>query len=261
MTRDDDEQLRRTLERRSAVASRLAAAPARKPALVDALDSSRSTIDRAIDELTAVDCVRREGSEYALTTAGRLALRTYEGYRSATNAIVSTSEFVNCLSADAPLDTDLLEGASVSMSSEHVPDQALAPSTDLFKRSTRMRGFAPVVLGFYPNTIAEQLSRSDLTVEIIASPEVVEALPSIADVGSASLSEAEGLSLYESERELPYALWLMETPESDYAGITAYEAGGAAGVLMNDSRAAVEWAEAVYEKYRADASEATPFQP
>ncbi|MDS0293541.1 helix-turn-helix transcriptional regulator [Halogeometricum luteum] len=260
MTRDDDERLRRTLERRSAVASRLAAAPARKPALVDALDSSRSTVDRAIDELAAVGCVRREDSEYALTTTGRLALRTYEGYRSATDAIAATTEFVNCLPADAPLDTSLLDGASVSMSSEHVPDQALAPSTDLFKRATRMRGLAPVVLGFYPNTVAEQLSRDELTVEIVASAEVLGALPSIPDVGTASLSEADGLSLYESGGELPYALWLMETPESDYAGITAYDAGGAAGVLMNDSPAAVEWAESEYERYRADASEANPFR-
>lgn len=252
---DNKKDIRQVLEHRSSVLASLISSPARKPELVDALDSSRSTVDRAIDELVSAGCVYKEGRKYIPTTAGRLAFEKYEEYEETTNAISETTAFVNSLPEDAPLDTALLKGSSVTMSSDHAPDQALASSTDLFKRSTRMRGLAPVVLSFYPSYIADQLALGDLTVEIIASPDVLGAIPSLPDFGSVSLAEAEELQLYESDQELPYALWLMDTPESSYAGITAYNKGGVAGVLINDSQAAVEWAEAEYERYRSAASE------
>lgn len=253
----DDEQFRRTLERRSSILSQLVTAPARKPELVDVLDSSRSTIDRAIDELTAIDCVRKDDGEYIATTAGQLALQTHDQYECVTDAIAATTEFANYLPDDAPLSTDLLDGASITMSSDHAPDQALSPSNELFKRATQMRGLAPVVLSFYPSHIADQLATTDLTVEIVASTDVINTLPSLPQLGETSLTDTDGLSLYEAGEELPYALWLMDTPESDYAGITAYDAGGVVGVLINESRAAVEWAEVQYEQYRASATEAT----
>lgn len=252
---DGDEQFRRTLARRSSVLSQLATAPARKPELVDALDSSRSTVDRAIDELGAIGCIRKEDGAYVVTTTGRLALRRHDEYRRETDAIAATTAFVNHLPDDAPLSTDLLDGASVTMSSDHAPDHALSPSYDLFTRATRMRGLAPVVLSFYPNVVAERLAVSDLTVEIVASTDVIHALPSLPDLGETSLAEADGLSLYEAGEALPYALWLMDAPESTHAGITAYDAGGVAGVLINDSPAAVEWAEMQYERYRAASDE------
>lgn len=192
--------------------------------------------------------------QYVATTAGRLALREYEKYRRATDAVTSTAELLNHLPNDSPIGTDLLKGASVTMGAEHAPDQALAPSIDLFERATRMRGLAPVVLSFYPNLIAGRLSEGDITAEIIAESDVLDVLPELPSIGDAALSNTEGLSLYESHRELPYALWLMETPDASYTGITAYDSGGIAGLLMNDSDAAVRWAEEQYESYLETAS-------
>lgn len=248
-------QIRRILEQRYSVLKQLAHAPAPKPELVDILDISRSTIDRSIDDLVKSRCIRKENSRYKITVAGRLALEKHEEYQQATDAIESTAEFLNHLPDDVPISTDLLEGASVTMGAQHAPDQALAPSIDLFERATRMRGLAPVVLSFYPTLIAEQLSNGGITVEIIAESEVIEALPNLPEVGEKSLSDVDGLSMYESDRELPYALWLMDTPESTHAGITVYDAGGVAGILVNDSEPAVRWAESQYEQYLEDGTQ------
>lgn len=250
-----DVGIRRILERRSPVLATLQASSARKPELVDELESSRSTVDRAIGELTEAGLVEQDGSEYTVTTAGRLAYREYREYERATDTISSTTTtFVNHLPRDAPVNTSLLEGASITMGAAHVPDQALEPSNNLFERATRMRGLAPVVLSFYPSLIAEQLAEGDLTVEIVAEPDVLETLPSLPEFGTESLSEVGGLQLYESDEELPYALWVMDTLESSYAGITAYD-GGVVGVLINESQAAVQWADEQYTQYRNRASD------
>ena len=250
-----DAGIRRVLERRSPVLATLQASPARKPELVADLKSSRSTVDRAIRELTEAGLVETDGSEYMVTTAGRLALREHSEYERATDAVSSTRTFVNHLPRDAPVNTSLLEGASITMGADHAPDQALKPSNELFERATRMRGLAPVVLSFYPSLIAERLDEGDLTVEVVAEPDVLKALPTLPEFGTESLSEVDGLELYESGAELPYALWIMDTPKSSYAGITAYKHGGVAGVLINDAQEAVQWAEDQYTRYLEGASQ------
>ena len=61
------------------------------------------------------------------------------------------------------------------------------------------------------------------------------------------LVEREAVTLYEAESALPYALWLTGTAGGEYAGITAYDSGGAAGVLINETDAAVSGARTQYE--------------
>ncbi|MFC6724553.1 hypothetical protein ACFQE1_09235 [Halobium palmae] len=90
-------------------------------------------------------------------------------------------------------------------------------------------------------------------VGVAAGPDVLDALPDLPEIGDRSLADVDGLALYESDRGLPYALWLMETADSAYAGITAYDGTGVAGVLVNDSDAAVDWAEDLYRRYRRTA--------
>lgn len=250
---ESDEQFRSVLDHRYSMLRYLADSPASKPKLVDGLETSRSTVDRAINDLVEIGCVTSENGEYRPTTAGHLAMREHRRYRETTHAVSETTDFINHLPSDTGLDTSLLEQATVTMSKEHAPEQALTPTIDIFERATHMRGLAPVVLNFYPNLISNQLAESDLTVEIIAETDVVTTLPDIPNTGDVSLSDAEGLSLYETDSDIPYALWLMETPTETYAGITAYDSGGPAGVLINDTDAAVQWTETQYEQFRESA--------
>lgn len=248
-----DERFRVVLENRYGILQHLAVSPATKPELVEDLDTSRSTVDRAIEDLTDIDCLTTEDRRYTVTMVGALALQEQTRYRSTTQAIRSTGDLLSHLPPDSDLDTRMLEGADVTMAENHAPDQALTPSIDLFERATRMRGLAPVVLRFYPNLITNQLADSALTLEIVAESDVVATLPDLPMMGENSFSDIEGVTLYETDATLPYALWLMKTPSEMYAGIAVYDSGGVAGVLINNTDAAVQWAETQYEQYREDA--------
>ncbi|MDL0122860.1 helix-turn-helix transcriptional regulator [Halobacterium salinarum] len=250
---ESDARFREVLERRYEILQQLIDSPVTKPELVEKLETSRSTIDRGINDLVAVDCVTAQNGEYRATTAGHLALREHSRYRETSQAVQETTDLLNHLPAETGLDVDLLDGATVSMAEDHAPDQALLPTIDIFDRATRLRGLAPVVLNFYPNLLSNRLGESELTVEIVAETAVLSTLPDIPSLSGASLSELDGLTLYETGDGLPYALWLMDTPEGSYAGITAYESGGVAGVLINDTDAAVQWAQEQYEQYRENA--------
>ncbi|WP_235271557.1 hypothetical protein [Halorubrum saccharovorum] len=118
-----------------------------------------------------------------------------------------------------------------------------------------MKGLAPTVLKSDIFTVNSELDRDDLSVEIVAERSVIDSLRSFPGTPTESLLSRESLSLYESEADLPYALWIMETAEGDYAGITAHDTGGSvAGMIMTESEAAVQWATDQYQKYKRNAS-------
>lgn len=254
----DAQRVRAILENRSAVLRHLVDAPATKPEIVSALHTSRSTVDRAIRDLVEIDCVTETNGAYESTPAGRLALAEHDQYRSRIDSIRRSAALLNRLPTRAEIDPVLLDGASVTLSEPHAPDQALVPSIELFEQATTLKGLAPVVLAAYPDLIAERLARTDLTVEIIAEKRVISTLPDFADSRGERLLDQESLTLYEADDSLPYALWLMDTPSRTHAGITAYDSGGVAGVLINDSAAAVDWAHAQYRQYRERAHRVSP---
>lgn len=250
---ESDARFREVLERRYEILQQLIDSPATKPELVENLETSRSTVDRGINDLVAVDCVTAENGEYHATTTGHLALREHSKYRETAQAVQDTTDLLNHLPAETGLDVDLLNGATVTMAEDHAPDQALVPTIEIFDRATCLRGLAPVVLNFYPDLLSNRLAESELTLELVAETAVLSTLPDIPNLSDTSLREMDGLTLYETDDGLPYALWLMDTPGESYAGITAYDSGGVAGVLINDTDAAVQWTQEQYERYRENA--------
>lgn len=252
------ERFRSILENRHDVLGVLVEEPATKPALVEILDVSRSTVNRAIRDLQSVECITRTDDGYVATMTGRISLAEYDEYCDRTRSIQAAQPFLHVLPVDAPMDTAMLRGASVSMPNDHAPEEALKPTIDLLEQATEMRGLAPVVLSFYPDLLEQQVREQDVTMEIVAEEAVLAMLPNMMSTRVEPFMNHENVTLYESSDSLPYALWFMETPEGTTVGITAYVSGGVAGVLVNDSEAAVRWAAALYEQYREDARPVSP---
>ncbi|ELZ38056.1 helix-turn-helix transcriptional regulator [Halorubrum tebenquichense] len=240
----DGDALRSALHKRADVFRALADAPASKPELVDRLSSSRSTVDRAIADLEDVDCVESRNGTYSLTPAGRFALAERDRYAAATRTVERAAPLLNELPRDASLPSAFLAGATVTVAGPHAPSEAATASSELLERATAMRGLAPTVLKSDVFILNRALDREGLDVEVIAEPEVVEALSALSDTPVASLVSRDSFSLYRSAGPIPYALWVIEGPEGDHAGITFRQTGDATGMVVNDSPDAVEWADA-----------------
>lgn len=252
------ERFRSILENRNDVLRLLEAEPTTKTDLVEALDISRSTVDRAVRDLQTVECITRTNGRFTATATGRLALEEYDRYVDRTDAIRDARGFLEVLPDDAPLDTAMLHGAAITLPDQHAPEEALQPSIELLGESTSLRGTAPVVLSFYPDLFDAHVREHDLSVEVIAEPEVLATLPTMMSDRVEPFIHHENVSLFEAANPLPYALWLMETPDGTHAGITAYDAGGVAGLLINDSTPAVRWAQTQYEQHRERAQFVPP---
>lgn len=257
MTRDAA-RLRTVLANRHEVLRSLDQGPATKPELVGELDAARSTVDRAIRDLTEVGCVEPDDGRYRPTTAGRLALAEHDDYVAGTDAVHRATAFVNALPADSPPDVAMLRGCELTLAEPHAPEVALAPSIEVLDRATAMVGLAPVLLSAFPQLIVERVEAGGLSVEIVAQRNVIDSLSALAGGEGTRLLENDAVTVYSTDEPLPYALWVMETPGGAVAGITGYDDGGVHGVLLNDSDAAVERAREQYAAYRRSARRVEP---
>jgi predicted transcriptional regulator len=250
----DGRALRDVLHKRADVFRAIEASPASKPELVERLSSSRSTVDRAIADLTDADCVESRSGTYSLTATGRFALAERDRYAAATRTVEAASDLLNDLPEGTTLPSVFLEGATVSVADPHAPSSASTASSRLLERATAMRGLAPTVLKSDVFIIDRELDREDLEVSIVAEPAVVEALSELSDTPVATLLARDSFDLYRSAGSLPYALWVMETPDADHAGITFRGTGDVTGLVTNDSPDAIAWANAELASYRERAS-------
>jgi len=254
------EPIREAVGKRSEFLAVLREGAFHKPALVEELSVSRSTVDRAIDDLTGAGLVERGADGYTVTLNGRLAHDAYREYAALTDGLAAARPLLDALPASTRLPPGVLAGADVEIAEPHAPEGALSQAVSTLERSSTLRGFAPVVKTNYVALIHEAVVENDLAVEIVVEERTRESLPAIAR-GSDELREllaSPAVSLLEVEEELPYALWLMDTPERAVAGITVHDAGGIVGVVTNDRPDAVDWCEALYDEVRADATELSP---
>jgi hypothetical protein len=51
----------------------------------------------------------------------------------------------------------------------------------------------------------------------------------------------------------PYALWVAETPDGEYAGLMPHSETGVRGLIVTDADGACRWALDQYETYREEA--------
>lgn len=257
MSRDAPEgrRLRDVLRKRETVLRALGERPARKPALVDRLDVSRSTVDRAIADLDDVGLVDTVDGAYTLSKTGELALRVRDEYVERTDRIGEAEPLLKALDPEAPFDPVILDGANVVLADPRTPEGALATVAAGFDEADSLRGFAPVVKSNYASILREHVAHG-LDVEIIVERDVLDSMAAVTKTRPelAELFASESVTVLVTDESLPYALWVTTGEGGSRAGLTVHDAGGVLGVIDNDREVAVEWCRDLYERIRSTSS-------
>lgn len=263
MSREDQgEAVREATRKRAAVLAELIEGPARKPALVDAVGVSRSTVDRAVGELSAAGLAVAAGGTVRATPAGELALSARREYESFTDGLGAAGPLLEALPDGAPLDRSLFAGATVTIADPGAPEAALRTALDALADADRLCGFAPVVKSNYAALVGEQVLERGLEVELLVERDTLESAAAVARDREvlADLFAADEVDLRVVDEPLPYALWIADGGSVDgaVAGLTVHDGGGIVGVLSNDRPDAVAWARETYRDRREGSEPARP---
>jgi predicted transcriptional regulator len=223
-----------------------------KPELAAALSVSRSTVDRAVRDLEASGLVERDGG-VSLTLKGRLALDSYETFAAHLRDLNATESALDTLPDDARVDRALLRDATVVEATPVAPQRATEAYRSLVADATRVRGYASALLDGNVQTFRERIVEDGLEADLVLDPDVLDALVGAHGSAVADARDTGRLTMLEATDELAYSLMLVETPATTHACALFYDESGHTGLVRNDSREAVEWAEAVYDELRVAA--------
>ncbi len=247
------EGLREAVAKRHDVLAVLLEEPMTKPELVDRLTASRSTIDRAIRELEEVETVERIGSTYHPTTSGKIAFSEFQNYVKTTETLTDGIPLLEVWPDDSPISPAVIRDAEVHVADSHTPENALTPIVNVLKSASKVRVLMPVVLTTYLDILETFVEENCLEVELVVEDEILGAFDDPYWSANRGLETASEVRVHTSEAELPFTLWLIDTDDERYAGVTVHERGGIRGVILNESPDAVEWATDHYETYRDEA--------
>jgi tetratricopeptide (TPR) repeat protein/DNA-binding transcriptional ArsR family regulator len=252
------------LTRRVDVLQRLADAPAHVRDLVDELDQSRSTINRAIGELEDADLVKRDDDGYAATTAGRLALDRLDAFRGELGDVVAADAVLDPLPFDAPVDTRAVAGSDALLATDPAPYRPLERFHDDLADATRYRALLPALDD--PRQVRllyEHVVTQDDSAELVVAPDLFTTLREEFPRRMAAMAEADGFTLHVGDVP-PFAVGLVDVDggqggdaETAVHVVVFSERGGVHGTLRNGTPGAVRWADERFEAALSDADDRT----
>ncbi|MXR51802.1 MarR family transcriptional regulator [Halovenus sp. WSH3] len=253
----DGPALREQVRKRSDLLGTLRSEPMTKAELVDHVDVSRSTVDRAIDSLETTGFVERRDGRYRVTTQGRLVTESYQRHVDRTDALAAAAPILDCLPPGAHIDPLMFETGSVHVADPHVPEQAIAGAVEALSSADRVRVFSPVVKSNYINLVHEQIADRDAEMTLVVGPEASQSLSSLASVTDAveGLLTNESFDLRVAESSLPYMLYLITGGETETVGVTVHDDGALVGSVISTDSDALSWGR---QRFDAVADRAEP---
>lgn len=250
----DTSELLAVVKRRGDVLRALDGGSHQKYRLEERLDVSRSTIDRGIRELEALELIERSEGGYRRTLPGTLALAEYDQFRDRIAGLCEAAALLANIDPSAEVDAALLEGGRVVESDRTAPHRPVEVLYGIVERSNVVRGFAPAIHPKQVDTYEEQLLEGTLTADLVLTEPVLEHMLSSYTEAFRATEELDQLRLWETPRSLQYSLTIAETPDGTYAALMVYSDQGTEGCIVNETPEAVAWAEDRYEREREQAT-------
>ncbi|KPN30572.1 putative ATPase [Halolamina pelagica] len=209
--------------------------PLFKRDIIDRLDTSRSTVDRAIDALVDAGLVAHVDGGYRTTRTGRLALTRYETLRSDVQNVLDASPVVDAVPADVTLSALTVAKSTTHRVDPHdVPDlvrEALTGATSVVAALPRLSD--SVVLDTY-----RKHADPETRTRLVFSPSLADALLDRLPTQSRRLATADVRVFRGAVADVGIVVCRGET---DRALVIAYTGfGGVAGVLELTDPAAVD---------------------
>lgn len=227
--------------RRRELLAALESGPVDKPTLVESLQVSRSTVDRAVRELEDAALVERAGGEVSLTAKGRVLYRGYLELEDTATGVQESTQVFEGLPADNAPHPVIFAGGDVIEGSQTVPNRPLDVLEEYVEVAHRIDAVTlsvvPRMVEAYRDAIIE-----DQTAVRMTMPEVV--IEELIDTHEETLSAVleTDADLRQAKTAPPYGALRFDTGDGSIAVLLSHGNGGLRGMVRNDSPLAVAWA-------------------
>ena len=241
----------RTLVKRWEFLTVLEGDPRTKRELEAPLDVSRSTVNRAVSELEAVDVIERlPSAEYRLTRLGRLVFHRW----SMTLDDLATLLDAHARGVGLPTgehgEAVAFRGATVTPPGPHRTDLPFRRFRARLREADRFLGVSPGIDARFDEAVLERVLDHGFEAELVTAPGVVEVASTPAGDPITAALETGGLAVRVADGRLPFGLGLFGGEGDRELGVLLYGRSGVAGFVRTDRPVPVGWGEQLFRRYR-----------
>lgn len=224
-------------------------------ALVDRCDAARVTITRNLEKLRDRGLVVDGTDGYRLTPLGALVAEEFLALVDTVETADELEPVLRRLPTGAfDLDPRALADAEVTVSTAANPYAPATRHAETLLTSSRARLLLPAVNAQAMADLTDHLDSEGVEFVFVVSADVAAKFRGELSEHAAELREADGLSLYEYDGDVPYFLGLVGGTVQ--IGV-ADEEGIPRALAESDAEEVRSWAEETYQSYRSDAE---PFE-
>ncbi|GAA0285969.1 tetratricopeptide repeat protein [Halobacterium noricense] len=237
----DVEMLREVVAKRRAFLAALAEQPQYKRDLIDELDASRSTVDRAVAELVDFDLVETADGRYRTTRAGEFALERHDAYRTELRDVAANADVLGALPEEVTLDASVVANADVHLT-DHDRQRPLSLVGDAVREATAVDAVLPRLADSRMlDAYRSQGRRPDTSSRIVLSAPLAATLRERFPAHLHDIATADGTRVYNGD--LPPLGVVHVQGDVDAVYVVAYaDSGGIAAIFEHTTSDAVEWA-------------------
>lgn len=247
--------------RRSDLLAALETGPLSKAELVDRLDVSRSTVDRAVRELESYGFVRRTDDGMALAGSGQLvgeAVDRFERRLSELAQLQVLLEFVDDAD-DFGLPPFVFEGSDVYMNDRYEAENVASEIPPRVRNAERIDAVSKALSSTRSaKTIYEAIVEEGVTFRGVYAVSMASFIRAWGSEERRQMAETGNYEAYVTQRDVPVSVFNFTFSDREEVAIFVYDdQSNLIGAVVNDDPEATAWGREIYRDYRADAFEIT----
>ncbi|MFC7081311.1 helix-turn-helix transcriptional regulator [Halorussus caseinilyticus] len=220
----------------------------RKSEIQKRCSESRSTVYRALEQLTEQGILAERGRGYVPTSFGKRLFREYEQYHRRATDVSDAKDILETL-PDSGVPNEVFIDADIEYPNPYSPTTMLTCFTDVLHTSSRVAWLSPVLYPQYVDIWTELTDDETVRTLLLLQSEAMTYLEREDPDASDTLADASHVSLEQNDAELPFGLVVTDSSDPVMILIAHGDDGGFRGIVRNSADAAVEWARGVFADY------------
>jgi len=225
----------------------------RKREISERINASRTTLRRNLDYLLEQGWVSNTNGEYSITPTGELVISDFLELVDTVNSAKRIQPFLKSQPLnELGLDVQALKGAQITSSTRSDPYAPVRRHVETVSSAKRFRALLPTVSPDALESAQKRLQNGDAHHEVIINSDVAKVFRTKQEYSELiqTLIETEHVDIHVSERRIPCYIGIIDGSVQIGAN---NEKGIPHALLETDSQEAREWAERLYEEFRAEA--------
>lgn len=227
-----------------------------KRAIVEELDRSRSTVNRAIGRLRTAGLVEETADGCRTTLVGRLALEEYRRYVDRSADVLAAEKALSVLPPEADVPLHAVAGGQVYSAGGNRPYEPFERAYAVLEEGSTLRACLRTVSNRRTLEVLRESAEQNRRIEIVFSAALFRRLYTDWRDLIEALVDSDSFSGYVTDDPVPFAVLLSSrkadgtAPNAEVAIVTYTDDNELGGVIVNDEPSAVVWGRKQYRRCR-----------